>query len=79
MRRSRSSASRRWRARRRASRPLALSTATRKSLVARKPLCDDLRKYAGEASGAGDVEPQDLQRVKPHTVLACSSALAIAI
>ena len=49
--------------------PLALSTATRKSLTARKPLCDDLRKYAGEASGAGDVEPQDLQRIKPRTVL----------
>ena len=49
--------------------PLALSTATRKSLVARKPLCDDLRKYAAEASDAGDVEPQDLQRIKPRTVL----------
>lgn len=49
--------------------PLALSTATRKSLTARKPLCDELRKYAGEASGAGDVEPQDLQRIKPRTVL----------
>ncbi len=49
--------------------PLALSTATRKSLVARKPLCDDLRRYAAEASDAGDVEPQDLQRIKPRTVL----------
>ena len=49
--------------------PLALSTATRKSLTARKPLCDDLRNYAGEASGAGDVEPQDLQRIKWRTVL----------
>ena len=49
--------------------PLALSTATRKSLTARKPLCDDLRRYAGEASGAGDVEPQDLQRIKPRTVI----------
>jgi undecaprenyl-diphosphatase len=57
--------------------PLALSTATRKSLVARKPLCDDLRKYAAEASGAGDVEPQDLQRIKPRTVLIFVS-LAIA-
>ena len=57
--------------------PLALSTATRKSLVAHKPLCDDLRKYAGEASGAGDVEPQDLQRIKPRTVLVFIS-LAIA-
>ena len=57
--------------------PLALSTATRKSLVARKPLCDDLRKYAGEASDAGDVEPQDLQRIKPRTVLVFVS-LAIA-
>jgi len=57
--------------------PLALSTATRKSLVARKPLCDDLRKYAGESSGAGDVEPQDLQRIKPRTVLIFLS-LAIA-
>jgi undecaprenyl-diphosphatase len=57
--------------------PLALSTATRKSLTARKPLCDDLRTYAGEASGAGDVEPQDLQRIKPRTVLAFVS-LAIA-
>ena len=57
--------------------PLALSTATRKSLTARKPLCDDLRKYAGEASGAGDVEPQDLQRIKPRTVLVFVS-LAIA-
>ena len=57
--------------------PLALSTATRKSLVARKPLCDELRKYAGEASGAGDVEPQDLQRIKPRTVLVFVS-LAIA-
>ncbi len=49
--------------------PLALSTATRKSLVARKPLCDDLRRYAAEASDAGDIEPQDLQRIKPRTVL----------
>ena len=49
--------------------PLALSTATRKSLTARKPLCDELRRYAAEASGAGDVEPQDLQRIKPRTVL----------
>ena len=49
--------------------PLALSTATRKSLVARKPLCDDLRRYAAEASGAGDVEPQDLQRIKWRTLL----------
>ena len=57
--------------------PLALSTATRKSLVARKPLCDELRAYAGEASGAGDVEPQDLQRIKPRTVLIFLS-LAIA-
>ena len=57
--------------------PLALSTATRKSLVARKPLCDDLRKYAGEASGAGDVEPQDLQRIKLRTVLVFVS-LAVA-
>jgi undecaprenyl-diphosphatase len=57
--------------------PLALSTATRKSLVARKPLCDELRKYAGEASGAGDVEPQDLQRIKWRTVLIFVS-LAIA-
>jgi undecaprenyl-diphosphatase len=57
--------------------PLALSTATRKSLVARKPLCDDLRKYAGEASDAGDVEPQDLQRIKPRTVLVFIS-LAVA-
>ena len=57
--------------------PLALSTATRKSLVARKPLCDDLRKYAGEASGAGDVEPQDLQRIKWRTLLVFVS-LAIA-
>ena len=57
--------------------PLALSTATRKSLTARKPLCDDLRKYAGEASGAGDVEPEDLQRIKPRTVLVFIS-LAIA-
>jgi len=36
-----------------------------------------LRKYAGEASGAGDVEPEDLQRVKPRTVLVFIS-LAIA-
>ena len=57
--------------------PLALSTATRKSLTARKPLCDELRKYAGEASGAGDVEPQDLQRIKWRTVLVFVS-LAIA-
>ena len=57
--------------------PLALSTATRKSLTARKPLCDELRKYAGEASGAGDVEPQDLQRIKPRTVLVFVS-LAVA-
>ena len=57
--------------------PLALSTATRKSLVARKPLCDELRQYAAEASGAGDVEPQDLQRIKPRTVLIFVS-LAIA-
>ena len=57
--------------------PLAVSTATRKSLVARKPLCDDLRKYAGEASGAGDVEPQDLQRIKLRTVLVFVS-LAVA-
>ena len=57
--------------------PLALSTATRKSLMARKPLCDELRKYAGEASGAGDVEPQDLQRIKPRTVLVFVS-LAVA-
>ena len=49
--------------------PLALSTATRKSLVARKPLCDELRKYAAEASEAGDIEPQDLQRIKPRTVI----------
>ena len=49
--------------------PLALSTATRKSLVARKPLCDELRQYAAEASGAGSVEPQDLQRIKPRTIL----------
>ena len=49
--------------------PLALSTATRKSLTARKPLCDELRGYAAEASGAGDVEPQNLQRIKPRTVL----------
>ena len=45
--------------------------------MARKPLCDELRKYAGEASGAGDVEPQDLQRIKPRTVLVFVS-LAIA-
>ena len=57
--------------------PLALSTATRKSLVARKPLCDELRQYAAEASGAGDVEPQDLQRIKSRTVLVFVS-LAIA-
>jgi uncharacterized membrane protein YbhN (UPF0104 family) len=57
--------------------PLALSTATRKSLTARKPLCDELRKYAAEASDAGDVEPQDLQRIKPRTVLVFIS-LAIA-
>ena len=57
--------------------PLALSTATRKSLVARKPLCDELRRYAAEASGAGDVEPQDLQRIKPRTLLIFVS-LAIA-
>ena len=57
--------------------PLALSTATRKSLVARKPLCDELRRYAGTASGAGDVEPQDLQRIKPRTVLVFIS-LAVA-
>jgi glycosyltransferase 2 family protein len=57
--------------------PLALSTATRKSLVARKPLCDELRKYAGAASDAGDVEPQDLQRVKLRTVLVFVS-LAVA-
>ena len=49
--------------------PLALSTATRKSLVARKPLCDDLRKYAAQASDAGDVEPAALQRIKPRTIL----------
>ena len=57
--------------------PLALSTATRKSLVARKPLCDELRKYAAEASGAGSVEPQDLQRIKWRTVLVFVS-LAVA-
>jgi undecaprenyl-diphosphatase len=57
--------------------PLALSTATRRSLMARKPLCDELRRYAGEASGAGDVEPQDLQRIKWRTVLIFVS-LAIA-
>ena len=57
--------------------PLALSTATRKSLMARKPLCDELRAYAGKASGAGDVEPQDLQRIKPRTVLVFVS-LAVA-
>jgi glycosyltransferase 2 family protein len=57
--------------------PLALSTATRKSLQARKPLCDELRAYAGTASGAGEVEPQDLQRIKPRTVLVFIS-LAIA-
>ena len=57
--------------------PLALSTATRRSLTARKPLCDELRAYAGAASGAGDVEPQDLQRIKPRTVLVFIS-LAIA-
>ena len=57
--------------------PLALSTATRKSLTARKPLCDELRRYAGTASGAGDVEPQDLQRIKPRTVLVFIS-LAVA-
>jgi uncharacterized protein (TIRG00374 family) len=57
--------------------PLALSTATRKSLVARKPLCDDLRRQAALASDAGDVEPQDLQRIKPRTVLIFVS-LAIA-
>ena len=57
--------------------PLALSTATRKSLVARKPLCDELRQYAAEASGAGDVEPQDLQRIKSRTLLIFVS-LAIA-
>ena len=45
--------------------------------MARKPLCDELRKYAAEASGAGDVEPQDLQRIKPRTVLIFVS-LAIA-
>ena len=57
--------------------PLALSTATRKSLTARKPLCDELRKYAAEASDAGDVEPQDLQRIKWRTVLVFVS-LAVA-
>jgi len=57
--------------------PLALSTATRKSLTARKPLCDELRQYAAEASGAGSVEPQDLQRIKPRTVLVFVS-LAVA-
>jgi undecaprenyl-diphosphatase len=57
--------------------PLALSTATRKSLTARKPLCDELRQYAAEASGAGDVEPQDLQRIKWRTLLVFVS-LAIA-
>jgi uncharacterized protein (TIRG00374 family) len=57
--------------------PLALSTATRKSLTARKPLCDELRGYAAEASDAGDIEPQNLQRIKPRTVLVFVS-LAIA-
>jgi uncharacterized protein (TIRG00374 family) len=49
--------------------PLALSTATRKSIVAHKPLCDELRKYAAQASDAGDVEPAALQRIRPRTIL----------
>ncbi len=49
--------------------PLALSTATRKSIVARKPLIDELRAYAAKASDAGDVEPEDLHRIKPRTAL----------
>ena len=58
--------------------PLALSTATRKSLAIHKPLVDDLRQYAAEASGAGDVEPEDLQRIKLRTIVTFA-ALALAV
>ena len=57
--------------------PLALTRATSNSLAAKKPLVKELRLYAAEASGAGNVEPVDLQRVKPRTALTFA-ALALA-
>ena len=57
--------------------PLALTRATSTSLAAKKPLVKEVREYAAEASGAGSVEPVDLQRVKPRTVLTFA-ALALA-
>jgi undecaprenyl-diphosphatase len=54
-----------------------LTRATSTSLAAKKPLVKELREYAAEASGAGSVEPVDLQRVKPRTVLTFA-ALALA-
>jgi uncharacterized protein (TIRG00374 family) len=57
--------------------PLALTRATSTSLAAKKPLVKELREYAAVASGAGSIEPVDLQRVKPRTVLTFA-ALALA-
>jgi glycosyltransferase 2 family protein len=57
--------------------PLALTRATSNSLAAKKPLVRELREYAAQASGAGSVEPVDLQRVKPRTILTFA-ALALA-
>ena len=57
--------------------PLALTRATSNSLAEKKPLVKELRLYAAEASGAGNVEPVDLQRVKPRTALTFA-ALALA-
>jgi undecaprenyl-diphosphatase len=57
--------------------PPALTRATSTSLASRKPLVRELRQYAAAASGAGNVEPVDLERVKPRTILTFA-ALALA-
>jgi undecaprenyl-diphosphatase len=57
--------------------PLALTRATSSSLAQKKHLVKALREYAAEASDAGNVEPIDLQRVKPRTILSFA-ALALA-
>ena len=57
--------------------PLALSAATRKALRARASLCDELRASVAEATGIRCEEPQDLQRIRPRTIVMVVS-LAVA-
>jgi uncharacterized membrane protein YbhN (UPF0104 family) len=48
--------------------PLALSTATRADL-GRAETCERLREVAADAAGVGDVEYEQLERVRPGTML----------